>query len=137
MVPWCHGATVPWCHGAMLPWCHGATVLWSHGALMPRCLGATVPWHHGSALPRARGAWEASICPAMTARPVIEARCEGTTRCVTPKQTCPRPNGFGRNMRSKTRWFTGFCNSHQVSHFTMFFIDVRAEISVAESCFRL
>ena len=38
-------------------------------------------------------------------------------------------------MRSKTRWFTGFCNSHQVSHFATFFIDARAEISVAESRF--
>lgn len=59
------------------------------------------------------------------------------TRCVTPRQTCPRPSGFGRNLRSKTRWFTGFCNSHQVSHFATFFIDARAEISVAESrlCF--
>ncbi|PHT29094.1 hypothetical protein CQW23_31301 [Capsicum baccatum] len=87
--------------------------------------------------PRARGAREASICPAMTARPVIEARCEGMTQCVTPRQTCPRPNGFGHNLRSKTRWFTGFCNSHQVSHFAMFFIDARAEISVAESRFCL
>jgi hypothetical protein len=52
---------------------------------------------------------------------------------VTPRQTCPRPDGFGRNLRSKTRWFTGFCNSHQVSHFATFFIDARAEISVAES----
>lgn len=52
---------------------------------------------------------------------------------MTPSQTCPRPNGFGRNLRSKTRWFTGFCNSHQVSHFATFFIDARAEISVAES----
>ncbi|PHT24993.1 hypothetical protein CQW23_35354 [Capsicum baccatum] len=86
---------------------------------------------------RARGAREASICPAMTARPVIEARCEGTTRCVAPRQTCPRPNGFGRNLRSKTRWFTGFCNSHQVSHFAMVFIDARAEISVVESRFHL
>ncbi|CAL8989222.1 unnamed protein product [Prunus brigantina] len=34
-----------------------------------------------------------------------------------------------------TRWFTGFCNSHQVSHFATFFIDARAEISVAESRF--
>ncbi|KAK7396104.1 hypothetical protein VNO78_16867 [Psophocarpus tetragonolobus] len=34
-----------------------------------------------------------------------------------------------------TRWFTGFCNSHQVSHFATFFIDARAEISVAESHF--
>ncbi|KAK7288419.1 hypothetical protein RIF29_01877 [Crotalaria pallida] len=46
---------------------------------------------------------------------------------------CPQPNGFGRNLRSKTRWFTGFCNSHQVSHFATFFIDAGAEISVAES----
>ena len=52
---------------------------------------------------------------------------------MTPRQTCPRPEGFGRNLRSKTRWFTGFCNSHQVSHFATFYIDARAEISVAES----
>ncbi|KAD0312832.1 hypothetical protein E3N88_44469 [Mikania micrantha] len=38
-------------------------------------------------------------------------------------QTCPQPSGLGRNLRSKTRWFTGFCNSHQVSHFATFFID--------------
>lgn len=57
----------------------------------------------------------------------------GGQRRVTPRQTCPRPDGFGRNLRSKTRWFTGFCNSHQVSHFATFFIDARAEISVAES----
>ncbi|KAG7531778.1 Reverse transcriptase RNA-dependent DNA polymerase [Arabidopsis suecica] len=56
-------------------------------------------------------------------------------RFVTPRQTCPRPEGLGRNLRSKTRWFTGFCNSHQVSHFATFFIDARAEISVAESRF--
>jgi hypothetical protein len=55
------------------------------------------------------------------------------TQCVTPRQTCLQPNGFRRNLRSKTRWFTGFCNSHQVSHFATFFIDARAEISVAES----
>ncbi|KAI8522275.1 hypothetical protein RHMOL_RhmolUnG0009700 [Rhododendron molle] len=48
-------------------------------------------------------------------------------------QTCLQPNGFKRNLRSKTRWFTGLCNSHQVSHFATFFIDARAEISVAES----
>ena len=60
---------------------------------------------------------------------------EGQRR-VTPRQTCPRPNGFRRNLRSKTRWFTGFCNSHQVSHFATFFIDARAEISVAESRLR-
>ncbi|CAL8988946.1 unnamed protein product [Prunus brigantina] len=59
----------------------------------------------------------------------------GGQRRVTPGRACPRPNGFGRNLRSKTRWFTGFCNSHQVSHFATFFIDARAEISVAESRF--
>ncbi|VFQ93056.1 unnamed protein product [Cuscuta campestris] len=32
---------------------------------------------------------------------------------MTPKQTCPQPNGLRRNLRSKFRWFTGFCNSHQ------------------------
>lgn len=52
---------------------------------------------------------------------------------MTPRQTCLQPDGFRRNLRSKTRWFTGFCNSHQVSHFATFFIDARAEISVAES----
>lgn len=57
----------------------------------------------------------------------------GGRRCVTPRQTCPQPDGIGRNLRSKTRWFTGFCNSHQVSHFATLFIDARAEISVAES----
>ncbi|PHT26199.1 hypothetical protein CQW23_34181 [Capsicum baccatum] len=87
--------------------------------------------------PRSRGAREASIRPVKTARPVIEARYERAMRCVTPRQTCPRPNVFGRNLRSKTQWFTGFSNSHQVSHFATFFIDARAEISVAESCFRL
>jgi hypothetical protein len=69
--------------------------------------------------------------------PRIHVPMEGqgwwVTGCVTPRQTCLQPNGFRRNLRSKTRWFTGFCNSHQVSHFATFFIDARAEISVAES----
>ncbi|CAL8988850.1 unnamed protein product, partial [Prunus brigantina] len=64
-----------------------------------------------------------------------DCRGMGGQRRVTPGRACPRPNGFGRNLRSKTRWFTGFCNSHQVSHFATFFIDARAEISVAESRF--
>lgn len=67
------------------------------------------------------------------APPTPEREVRGATRCETPRQACPRPSGFGRNLRSKTRWFTGFCNSHQVSHFAAFFIDARAEISVAES----
>uniref|UniRef100_A0A0D2ZRN2 Uncharacterized protein n=1 Tax=Brassica oleracea var. oleracea TaxID=109376 RepID=A0A0D2ZRN2_BRAOL len=54
-----------------------------------------------------------------------------------PRATCPRPEGLGPNLRSKTRWFTGFCNSHHVSHFAAFFIDAKAEISVAKSRFRL
>ncbi|KAK7365345.1 hypothetical protein VNO78_39890 [Psophocarpus tetragonolobus] len=57
------------------------------------------------------------------------------TKGILVSRLCPQPNGFGRNLRSKTRWFTGFCNSHQVSHFATFFIDARAEISVAESHF--
>jgi hypothetical protein len=60
-------------------------------------------------------------------------RGSGASLGVTPRQACPRPDGLGRNLRSKTRWFAGFCNSHQVSHFATFFIDARAEISVAES----
>ncbi|THF97682.1 hypothetical protein TEA_006775 [Camellia sinensis var. sinensis] len=55
------------------------------------------------------------------------------TQHKTPRQTCPQPNGFGRNLRSKTRWFAGFYNSHQVSHFTTFFIDARADISIVKS----
>src|SRR5262249_17502699 len=75
--------------------------------------------------------------PRPASTPWRDLVCRGGRRCVTPRQTCPRPDGFGRNLRSKTRWFTGFCNSHQVSHFATFFIDARAEISVAESRFSL
>ena len=67
--------------------------------------------------------------------PILESM--GGRIFVTPRQTCPQPESLGRNLRSKTRWFTGFYNSHQVSHFAMFFIDARAEISIAESCLRL
>lgn len=56
----------------------------------------------------------------------------GNAMCDT-QANVPSTKGFGRNLRSKTRWFTGFCNSHQVSQFATFFIDARAEISVAES----
>ena len=81
--------------------------------------------------PRGGCAREANLRPPPTAP--IRGGGGGATRCVTPRQACPRPEGLGRNLRSKTRWFTGFCNSHQVSHFATFFIDARAEISVAES----
>ncbi|MCE5167550.1 hypothetical protein HAX54_009833, partial [Datura stramonium] len=83
------------------------------------------------------GSREANIRPTTQPRPRFSVRSAGATRCVTPRQTCPRPNGFGRNLRSKTRWFTRFCISHQVSHFATFFIDARAEISIAESRFGL
>ena len=43
-------------------------------------------------------------------------------------------NTKGRNVRSKIRWFTEFCNSHYVSHFAAFFIDARTKRSVVESC---
>lgn len=57
----------------------------------------------------------------------------GAAQRLTPRRTCPRPIGLGRNLRSKTRWFAGFCNSHHVSHFAALFIDARAEISIVES----
>ena len=42
-----------------------------------------------------------------------------------------------RNVRSKIWWFTEFCVSHYVSHFTAFFIVVGAKTSTAKSCMRL
>ncbi|KAI0496333.1 hypothetical protein KFK09_022649 [Dendrobium nobile] len=57
----------------------------------------------------------------------------GAIKCLTPRRTCPQPIGLRRNLRSKTRWFAGFCNSHHISHFAALFIDARAEISIAES----
>lgn len=39
-----------------------------------------------------------------------------------------------RNLRSKIRWFTEFCNSHYVSHFAAFFIVTRTKISIVNSC---
>ena len=39
-----------------------------------------------------------------------------------------------RNLRSKIRWFTEFCNSHYVSQFAAFFIDPRAKRSTVKSC---
>lgn len=50
-------------------------------------------------------------------------------------QTGMLPEKFRkRNVRSKFRWFTRFCNSHHVSHFAAFFIIVGAKTSVAENC---
>ena len=53
---------------------------------------------------------------------------------------CPQtdmPSERRRNLRSKIRWFTKFCNSHYLSHFAAFFIDARAKRSVVESLFKL
>ena len=86
--------------------------------------------------PQAGSLREAIFRPSNTPSAFCWAEGRRGRRCVTPRQACPRPNGLGRNLRSKTRWFTGFCNSHQVSHFATFFIDARAEISVAESRFK-
>lgn len=58
-----------------------------------------------------------------------------TMMYVMPKQMYPHYNGLGHNLHSKTWWFRRFCNSHQVSYFTAFFIDTRAKISIAESYF--
>ncbi len=46
----------------------------------------------------------------------------------TPRRKC--------KVRSKFWWLTGFCNSHDVSHFAAFFIDMGAKTSVAESVWR-
>ncbi|PHU25025.1 hypothetical protein BC332_03357 [Capsicum chinense] len=45
--------------------------------------------------PRARHAWEASIHPAITAYPVIEVRCKGVTRCMTPNRCSLSLMGLG------------------------------------------
>uniref|UniRef100_A0A151UG02 Uncharacterized protein n=1 Tax=Cajanus cajan TaxID=3821 RepID=A0A151UG02_CAJCA len=66
---------------------------------------------------------------------VKNTRQIGSRVQTTPRQAFPQPNGFRPNFCSKTQWFTGFCNSHQVSHFATFFTDARAKISVFESPF--
>jgi len=53
----------------------------------------------------------------------------GGDRTDTPTDILPRKC----KMRSKFWWLTGFCNSHDVSHFAAFFIVVGAKTSVAES----
>ncbi|KAG0495309.1 hypothetical protein HPP92_006303 [Vanilla planifolia] len=40
---------------------------------------------------------------------------------------------LGHNLHSKNGWFKGFYNSQHVSHFTAFFIDARAKISIVKS----
>lgn len=79
-------------------------------------------WAHRTS--RFGGPMSASFCPEATERGWASNAHEAGV---------PSGGSLGRNLRSKTRWFTGFCNSHHVSHFATFFIDARAEISVAES----
>ena len=56
-------------------------------------------------------------------------RPSGGDRTDTPTDILPRKC----KLRSKFWWLTGFCNSHDVSHFAAFFIVVGAKTSVAES----
>ncbi|KAF1856259.1 hypothetical protein Lal_00048563 [Lupinus albus] len=67
---------------------------------------------HGSKSRKAGGGNTHDRSRALTQPPSITAPSTADSVFNQP-QACPRPNGFGRNLRSKTRWFTGFCNSHQ------------------------
>ncbi|PHT24981.1 hypothetical protein CQW23_35365 [Capsicum baccatum] len=81
---------------------------------------------------RARGAREAIIRPATAAHPMIEARCEGGDAMRDAQADVPSAKWLRAHF-----YACGFCNSHQVSHFGTFFINARAEISIAESHFYL
>ncbi|KAK4360150.1 hypothetical protein RND71_019102 [Anisodus tanguticus] len=86
--------------------------------------------------PRARGARRPHP-PATPPRPRMAARGGGGD--ATRDAQCARapPNGFGRaTCVQRLDGSRDSRNSHQVSHFATFFIDARAEISVAESRFR-
>ena len=64
------------------------------------------------------------------------ACCALHATCTLFVKWCPQtdmPSERRRNLRSKIRWFTKFCNSHYLSHFAAFFIDARAKRSVVES----
>lgn len=67
-----------------------------------------------------------------TTHPLMVWSFYGVMQCLKPKWMCPRLVSLVHNSCSKTRWFTGFYNSHHVSHFIIIFINVRAEISIAE-----
>jgi len=51
---------------------------------------------------------------------------------MTLRQACSLERK--RNLRSKIRWFTEFCNSHYLSQLATFFIDARAKRSTVRSC---
>ena len=97
----------------------------------PPCSAASLAC---SSDPNAEGGWGAGVqCPHPAPHQHIAARGSGASQELTLRQACPGPDGPGRNLRSKTRWFAGFCNSHHAPHFAAFFIGARAKISVAES----
>ena len=41
------------------------------------------------------------------------------------------------NLRSRVRWFTEFCNSHDLSQFAALFIDLGTKVSTVTSCLGL
>lgn len=41
------------------------------------------------------------------------------------------------NLRSRFRWFTEFCNSHDLSQFAALFIDLGTKVSTDKSCLKL
>ncbi|KAH9802217.1 hypothetical protein KPL71_001290 [Citrus sinensis] len=123
-----------------------------------RLRGASGPQSPHSETGRAAGAREAFVSPPIAAASVAEDSDLGQPpavsareanlrphpgapalvwgggvgqRCVTPRQTCPQPNGLGRNLRSKTRWFTGFCNSHQSAPGVRFFASREGDESLS------
>ena len=51
---------------------------------------------------------------------------KNTQLCMAPGISCCR------SVHSKVWWFTRFCDSHYVSHFAAFFINVRTKTSIAE-----
>jgi hypothetical protein len=38
-------------------------------------------------------------------------------------------------LHSNYQWFTEFCNSHEITHFTVFLIDFGTEVSMVKSCY--
>ncbi|KAG9438819.1 hypothetical protein H6P81_021224 [Aristolochia fimbriata] len=93
--------------------------------------------HHSSC----RSALGAKCFSANLARGGKDDQSARPRRPAAPPAVGQQGTGWGENTSGvtprQTRWFAGFCNSHQVSHFATFFIDARAKISVAESRVRL
>ena len=79
------------------------------------------------------GSWRSS--PFLLRSITLNARAKHMV-CVKSivKEVCSEAETGERNLRSKLWWFTEFCISHYVSHFTAFFIVTRTKISIAKSC---